>query len=375
MSFLEEVFDKKKEIISYEEDGLLKWPEPYEDDYHSAPEYVSNSLLYHWDDNEYLFWKLFYKVEGYEQKESKAMVLGQMIHSFLLEPDGFYNIYYQALGNGGSNQFKAVAQELASLGKSVDELSTAEITEAFGHHYSSKNKAMEYWSEKGLKDTVANLIKSSGRTPISPYEEDMLNEIKSRVQENNICRYLLSGPETYTERELYWHTVANPKAGLTEGGAIRCKCKIDRIKIDRNNLYLIDLKTTSIELREWSDLCRRRGYIRQLAFYRKALLENFPEQLKGMNIHPYILLVHLPSKSVFSYYVSKSDIERATYWIEDALSEIYDSFERGCTNHTRRYYLSSTGDDRLLTGAADFYIGFDDPFDTSKTLHKEDVYS
>lgn len=382
-SYVDRIFNRNiislDPLVAREQSGgLFKWPEPREENYHEATNYISNSLLNVWLHNECCFWDTYYGKKVREQ--TQAMVTGEMIHVGLLEPETFDKRYFPIEADPGkSQQFRQTVADIAALGKNVEDLSEDEVYAIFRTHYSektSKKSFVERWNDehRGFKRAVKSLLQVGDRHVISFAEYDLVKSIQLNAADNHIYRYLMSGGDIYTEKELYWATRVQQRAGLTDGGSFMCKAKIDRIKVVRDDVYLIDLKTSSIDINDWMRSARERGYIRQLAFYRKALLENFEKELEGKTIWPYIILVHIPSRRVFTVCVSPSDMDRAIEFIEEQLSEIYDSFERECTSNTRRYYKSTAGSEKLLPYAGDYYIGFDDPFDTHKSLHREDIY-
>ncbi len=199
-------------------------------DYYSIKTHVSNSML-GWLDRSPAYY--LSRINGdAEEKESKSLERGKLLHYYLESPDsfivedfdrptegavGFLNAYYEC------NDVER-AKEKSSHGWSVKVLKEKILDSESGKKYleflaGSKDKLVLSKEQKYLID---NAIKSIKNNPIvAPLVYDTTGEI-------------------YNELELYW------EKQLTSG-RVNCKGKLDKVKVDHSKkiIRVIDYKSTS----------------------------------------------------------------------------------------------------------------------------------
>ena len=204
---------------------------------------------------------------------SKSMELGSLIHMAILEPEKFAVADVEKPSG-------MILKYLDSLndGKTKDE---AYIEAGF--------KMKQETVEKKLDDPVNMkylefLKESKGKIALSKDEKEKIDQIKANLESHmKINEFLF-------QEDRFDHAF-NEEEVIFELNNVSCKSKIDRLAVKDNNIYLIDLKTTSSILHgecnkmagsETGELSRdwyttgfpstilRYGYYRQLAFYQIA---------------------------------------------------------------------------------------------------------
>lgn len=284
---------------------------------------ISNSDLNLFDKSPLLF-KLK-KDKLLESVTSKSLELGTLIHMAILEPENFI--------------VADISKPTTSMLKYIETL------------YSTKNKDKAYIAsgykisqervEAKMKD-VENLEyykflqRAEGKLVLSEKEREIVDGIDKATHSNRTAYKFLydtsKGYESFNELEVFF----------TLGG-VKCKSKIDRLLIDKENkrVWLIDLKTTSKPLYGKCNRISETGilkhdwhvtgfpasiltynYHRQAVFYSHAV-RAFLEQ-NGYNSDEYKLSPYIIAVAIYPPYECVV-YEIPTDWFVDAELEIAES--------------------------------------------------
>ena len=282
------------------------------DNYYNIKTHVSNSML-GWLDVSPAYY--LYKLGGGgEEKESKSLENGKLLHYYIENPDSFIvedfdkptekaleflNAYYECLDI-------EKAKEKTSHGWSVEVL---------------KNKVLNTESGKKYLEFLAG---SRDKLVLSKEQKFLIDNAIKSIKNNPLVAPLVydDNGEVYKELEIYW------EKELTNG-KVNCKGKLDKVKIDheKKKITIIDYKSTfktpfgllvktnsfgSPQLdyvaTGWFKSFLNFKYYRQAGMYYDAVSHQFKELInKGYKIEFLFVVIQLSNISDIAVY-SVSDL-------------------------------------------------------------------
>ena len=289
--------------------------------------------------------------------EEKNYVLerGSMIHMYLLQPEEFQKTYVVwDKSRPSSAQQEKFCQELANT---LEIEPNRAILSAYQAAYSTKGKSEETMLSEGLKiastlkDYIDFLKLHDGRTMISPYDAQMLEKIKQNVKNHKLAWDLLWPKElsSWHEFHINWEYIVNAdnfKVGFEGVYAIKCKSLLDGLTLDfKNNKAIIyDLKTTQ-KLWHFEDSIEQYDYLRQLCYYRNAVVWYLEEECGVHNAELnwtfefYIISIDTTgTNDIRVFKVEPYMVDSRDHIIEDALSNIGWHQMNNKWDHSRAYY-------------------------------------
>lgn len=237
--------------------------------------------------------KFFDFLEGrFEQKESKAMLTGTLIHARILEPDTIQMITIPKISDNVRLIVDRIFNESYDDFKSMEDLSAYEeqiiefaAQEGYGQSWKPATMVNKVRNEGG-DEYFKMMCENIGKTIVTDDIFSNLIKIESAIKTNPAAKELLfeeteDGIEVLNELEILFDLVAD------NGHTIQCKSKIDRLRIDHNNksFKVIDLKTTSESVEFFPKVFMFRHMYRQLAMYETAA-QAYLEQNKHEMYYP-----------------------------------------------------------------------------------------
>lgn len=301
--------------------------------------------------------------EGEEEK-GPQLERGTMIHEYLLQPEEFLKDYVLwDKSRPSSIQEEKFCQALAF---STEIEPNRAILSAFKEAYSTAGKSEDFMLSTGLKKASAlkdyiDFLKSNDkRKMISPWDYQMLKKIKYNIEAHKLASKLL-----YTPGDMYddesnktwmcrheFHINWEYEELIEVSGSpeppylvqVHCKSLLDSLTLDFKNkrAIIMDLKTT-VKLWHFEDSVDMYDYLRQIAYYKKAVMWYLKYEL---NLDP--------SEWKFEYYIIAIDttgsyeirvfkfkefmVQSRNGIIADTLREIFWHQTTGKWEHSRAYY-------------------------------------
>ena len=273
--------------------------------------------------------------------EEKNYVLerGSMIHMYLLQPEEFKETYVVwDKCRPSSAQQEKFCQELANT---LEIEPNRAILSAYQAAYSIKGKSKETMLSEGLKiastleDYIDFLKLHDERTMISFYDAQMLEKIKQNVKNHKLAWDIIWSKElsAWHEFHINW-----------ECRGVQCKSLLDGLTLDFKNKKAIiyDLKTTQ-KLWHFEDSIDQYDYLRQLCYYKKAVLWYLENEHKEdpltWDFEFYIIGIDTTgSHEIRVFYIDEYMINSRIAIIHDVLDEIAWHQSTGKWDHSRAYY-------------------------------------
>ncbi len=252
--------------------------------YYSKPR-ISNSSLSMINPREGGSPRVFKKfLDGtYEDKDSKALREGTLIHRRLLEPETF-TIYNKVrpsdlMTNVLDTVLKPLDKEFLSM-HSIEYFKTDLIQTAKDFGYGNgKYKDDRIWKELN-KAPVLNyfifLQEASGKIILNDAEHKLIEDAVESVEQDSLIKEMLSNKTSLFGQDV---TIFNELEILWEIDDLKLKSKLDRVVLSHTDKHitLIDLKTTREDLHYFPLTIVKRDIDRQMAFYKAALKYAYPE--------------------------------------------------------------------------------------------------
>ena len=292
--------------------------------------------------------------------EEKNYVLerGTLIHMYILQPEEFRNTYVVwDKSRPTSAQQEKFCQALAST---LEIEPNRAILSAYKEAYSAAGKSEDKMLSEGLKiastlkDYIDFLKANDGRTMISPYEYQMLKNIRENIDTHKLAGKII-WPDGFGSQYSY-----NPKAENIFGKlpvehyhefhinwewrGVQCKSLLDGLTLDFKNKKAIiyDLKTTQ-KLWHFEDSIDQYDYLRQLCYYEQAVvwyLENeCGENPRTWDFEFYIIGIDTTgSYEIRTFYIDEYAVNSRLAIIQDTLDEIAWHQTTGKWEHSRAYY-------------------------------------
>ena len=213
-----------------------------------------------------------------EQKESKAMLTGSLIHARILEPETISVIMLPKISDTVREIVDRIAQTLdldfimvgTDLSSYKEEILA--VAQEIGYGQSWKpDTLIKKVCEEGGNEYFNMLLQNVGKTIVSADVFAKLLKVESAIKSNPAaCSLFFNEPsfgvEYFHEREILW------KYGAMSGTVLDCKSKLDLLIVNHEDctFRIVDLKTTSESVEMFPKLFKDRRIYRQLAFYEMA---------------------------------------------------------------------------------------------------------
>lgn len=264
---------------------------------------------------------------------------GTMIHEFILQPEEFekdYLVLPDTVKRPASDKQENFCR---SLMKSTEFDPDRALLSAYRANYSivgkSEAKILSEATEmaENLKDYIGYL--KDGRTLITQRELGKCEDVYNNIQSHKFASKLLNDPnyEEHHEFHINWECMGVP-----------CKSLLDCVKFDFKNkvCQIIDLKTT-VKLWHFEDSIKQYDYLRQLAFYKMAVLwylaHELNEDITNWKFNFYIVAIDsTQSSEVRVFWFDNFKVIERNDDILSAIEKIKWHFESDQWEHTRSYY-------------------------------------
>lgn len=224
-----------------------------------------------------------------EQKESKAMLTGTLIHSRILEPEAIQVMMLPKISDKVKeivdSVFQSIDPDLPCSQNLTDYASDiAEYAAHLGYGQTWKpDTLLKKVCDEGGNEYLKMLFLNIGKTMVSQDVFAKLLKVESAIKTNPAAHELLlaepkEGEEHFNELEIFWTYTTEM------GKQMACKSKLDKAIVDHNNMTfkVVDLKTTSESVEFFPALFQNRRIYRQLSFYEMAmeswLKQNYPDK-------------------------------------------------------------------------------------------------
>ena len=295
------------------------------------------------------------------EESTTAMERGTMIHEYILQPEEFQKDYVVwDKSRPSSAQQEKFCQELAS---STEIEPNRAVLSAYKEAYSTRGKSDDLMLSEGLKiastlkDYIDFLKANDGRKMISPWDVKMLEKIKHNIQSHKLANQIINSPkivfdwnnevglpstkhiqENHHEFHINWIYYIEMAAGVD------CKSLLDGLTLDFKNkkATIYDLKTTQ-KLWHFEDSIEQYDYLRQLAFYKQAVMWYLKNEL-GENPDEWTFefyIIGIDTTGSYDIRVFKIDdriVATRNNTIHDALRAIFWHQSTGKWEHSREYY-------------------------------------
>lgn len=270
-----------------------------------------------------------------EERESKSLKSGKLIHSFILEPDSF------AVSN--------VTPVDGLMGKFIEEVvnieqhgTIEEIERRYEAAYScagfklSPEVVFRNFNKEVNQDFYKFLLNTEGKICLSEPDFNMINNCKSNLVNHKKANSLLFNDFILksNNRILVEETISFELDG------IKCKAKPDKVIIndETKTVILIDLKTTSKSLNKFSDSYNNYEYGRQLAWYEQGLKISL--NLHDYKFRYYIIAVQTNKfNEVAVFAISNKQIDKGRLQYQQ-LFDLYKQHLKYGFDYPIEYYLS-----------------------------------
>lgn len=287
----------------------------------------------------YLHDMLTGKAEG---DKGPQLARGTMIHEYLLQPSKFNKDYVLwDKPTPSSAQQQKFCEELANTTEIEPNIA---IVSAYKASYRTTGKSDDKILAEGSKiaseltDYISSIRERDERIKISPYQLKQLQEIKANIDSHKLASKLLKDEYIGTEDELHHEFHIN-----WEFMDVKCKSLLDSAHFDFKNKIctLMDLKTTS-HIGSFQDSMKDFDYLRQLCYYKMALLWYIANELKDISewtFKFYIIAIDTTGSNEIRVFEFTDDqvLSRRTT-IVDALNEIAWHQTTGQWEHHKAYY-------------------------------------
>ena len=304
------------------------------------------------------------------EEKNPVLERGTMIHEYLLQPEEFQKDYVVwDKSRPTSAQQEKFCQALANT---VEIEPNKAVLSAYKEAYSTAGKSDDKMLSEGLKiaSTLKNYIdflkENSGRIMISPWDYQMLENIKRNVYSHKLANQIVwpgngtkdkyhEGVHFETAKKSMWHEFhinwewemlleysgdPNPPEYLH----VSCKSLLDGLTLDFQNKRAIiyDLKTTQ-KLWHFEDSIEMYDYCRQLAYYTKAVqwyLQNeCNENFAKWTFEYYIIGIDTTgSNEIRVFKIEESLVRSRMLTINKALRDICWHQYNNKWDHSREYY-------------------------------------
>jgi hypothetical protein len=277
-----------------------------------------------------------------DERESKSLKNGKIIHSFILEPDSF--------------AVSDVEPVEGMMGRFIEELVKIELN---GTIEEQERRYATAYTKAGFKLSIDVILKNlnkddnqnfykfllntNGKTCLSVVDYKMLTNIKNNLTQHKKATWLL-----FNDMFLkFKNTILIEETLEFEIDDIKCKAKPDKVIINHENkqVFLIDLKTTSKAINKFYESFQVYEYGRQLAFYKDALITKYG--LENYDFACYIIAVQtVKYNEVAVFRITDKQLDKGKkQYLE--LFNLYKEHKKYGFEFPLDYYLSATGEVEL----------------------------
>lgn len=286
--------------------------------------------------------------EDVPEEKNPVLERGTMIHEYLLQPEEFQKHYVVwDKGRPLSAQQEKFCQVLAS---SLEIEPNKAIINAYKEAYSTTGKTDEKMLSEGtkivstLKDYIDFLRQNDGRIIISVSEAKMLDKIKYNIEHHHKLAGELLKPKNNYQYETHHEFHINWVYYIEKAAGVDCKSLLDSLSFDfiEKIVTIMDLKTTA-KLWRFEESIQAYDYLRQLDFYKKAVMwylkEELNEDVNDWQFDFYIIGIDTTGSSEIRVFrIEESMIQSRDECIHNALVDISWHQSTGKWNHSREYY-------------------------------------
>lgn len=294
------------------------------------------------------------------EESTTAMERGTMIHEYILQPEEFQKDYVVwDKSRPSSAQQEKFCQELAS---STEIEPNRAVLSAYKEAYSTRGKSDDLMLSEGLKiastlkDYIDFLKANDGRKMISPWDVKMLEKVKHNIQSHKLANKIIWPLDVFKrcsgdgwnnimeETSMYHEFHINWIYYIEMAAGVDCKSLLDGLTLDFKNkkATIYDLKTTQ-KLWHFEDSIDQYDYLRQLAFYKQAVMWYLKNEL-GENPDEWTFefyIIGIDTTGSYDIRVFKIDdkiVATRNNTIHDALRAIFWHQATGKWEHSREYY-------------------------------------
>ena len=287
--------------------------------------------------------------ENVPEEKSQVLERGSMIHEYILQPEEFQKHYVVW------NKEKPISAQQEKFCKELANTLEIEpnraILSAYKEAYSTRGKSDDLMLSEGLKiastlkDYINFLKLNDGRKMIGPWDVKMLEKIKQNIRNHKKALHTI-WPVKYASDTFKWyHEFHINWDYYTEMSAyVKCKSLLDGLTLDfkHKTAIIYDLKTTQ-KLWHFEDSMMQYDYLRQIAFYKQAVLwyleYECKENPKDWVFEYYIVGIDTTgSYDIRVFKIEERQVESRNNIIHDALRDIRWHQETGKWDHSRTYY-------------------------------------
>lgn len=270
--------------------------------------------------------KFFDFLEGrIEEKESKAMLTGTLVHTAIFEPDKLQVMTMPKISDSIKNIVEIVYQTVKEdefnlteeLTNYEEEITAAAFEVKYGQNWKQDTLIKKVITEGG-EEYFKMLVLNTGKILVPADVYANLAKIEAALKMNPAASEILfeaqDGKEIYNEKEIFF-----------KAKELDCKAKIDRLIIDHENktFKIVDLKTTSESVEFFPKLFYDRHVYRQLAMYEIAATKMLNQEDKSYSPETHSLIV---CETTGYHRVRRFDISRN--FINKGLIELKSLLER-----------------------------------------------
>lgn len=289
--------------------------------------------------------KFFDFIEGRSaQKESKAMLTGNLVHAQILEPETIQVIRLPKISDKVREiidiiylRVKEEEYDLFTDFDMGDHILRVAAELEYGQNWKPETLIKKVRTEGG-DDYFKMLQENEGKTLVSEDVYANLQKIVSAIKMNPAANEVFEDKEgIVSENEL---EVFFKHLGLD------CKAKIDRIILNQEDMTysIVDLKTTSESVEFFPNLFLNRHIYRQLAFYElavEAYLKGIKDGYKYTpDLHVILVAETTGYHRVRKFSVSRSFIDKGKREIESLMKRVKWHFETGEKIHSMEDIMS-----------------------------------
>ena len=282
------------------------------------------------------------------EESTTAMERGTMIHEYILQPEEFQKDYVVwDKSRPSSAQQEKFCQELAS---STEIEPNRAVLSAYKEAYSTRGKSDDLMLSEGLKiastlkDYIDFLKANDGRKMISPWDVKMLEKIKHNIYSHRLAWRIINPPGIDEDSENHHEFHINWVYYIEMAAGVDCKSLLDGLTLDfrSKTVIIYDLKTTQ-KLWHFEDSIDQYDYLRQLAFYKQAVIWYLKNELREnpdeWTFEFYIIGIDTTgSYDIRVFKIDDRTVTTRNNTIHDALRAIFWHQATGKWEHSREYY-------------------------------------
>ena len=216
-------------------------------------------------------------------KETIPMVLGSYLDCLLTSPHLVEDLFCQDLTKRPSETIRGFLINTFDILKEVDSIENIGGLEDYKELILNTARQAGYqnnWGDDAIWKSIVKdgeeywkfLIECKGRTIITSEEMRLSQVVANLTMSSNVTgKYFIDQPnvDKYYQLPLYWLYEDEPCRGLVD---------LLIIEHDTKTIYLTDIKSTGVyNIDEWFRVCRTKGYVMQMFWYKLGVERNFSD--------------------------------------------------------------------------------------------------